>query len=117
MDDPRNIAREYFHRVGTGSDTIADLFTDDAELVGLGMTVRGVQAIRDFYAGVVANAGPSPEIVGPLLAEGSRVAAEILVRVEGAAPVPVVDMFETDGERITRLTYYVADPGPKPHPD
>ena len=111
MADPTQLVTEYFNRVEAGRHDVADLFAEDAELVGLGTTVRGRPAIADFYAGVIANAGPSPELRGPLLAGGNRVAAEILVRVDGAPSVPVVDLFEADGGLITRLTYYVADPG------
>ena len=111
MADPSDVVREYFGRVEAGREDVADLFTEDAQLVGLGMIVNGRPAVGDFYADIIASAGPSPEVVEPLLAEGNRVAAEIIVSVEGVPVSHVIDLFEFEGDRIRRLTYFVADTG------
>ncbi len=81
--EPASVATRYFSRMRAGDKSVVDLFHDDATLVGLGTTRTGKDAIRDFYEGVIERAGPSPRSAGPLLVNGSRVAADIFVVEEG----------------------------------
>jgi hypothetical protein len=114
MAEDADLVHEYFRRVHAGRDDVAELFSPDGQLVGLGTVIAGRGAIAEFYANVIANAGPSPELMGPLMVGEASVAAEITVRVEGAPAVHVIDLFELAGGHIERLTYFVADPGPMP---
>ena len=100
---------EYFTIMRAGGTAVADMFSDDAQLVGLGVVVRGRPAIREFYSESIRIGRPHPELVGDLLIEGNRVAAEVYIRIEGNSSLHVVDLFQVDGERITSLTYFVAD--------
>ena len=109
---PADVASEYFGRVSAGRADVVELFAPDAQLVGLGTIVSGAVAIGEFYSAILENASPTPEFVGEFLVDGGRVAAQIWVNVEGAEPIPVVDMFEISDGRIDRLTYFVADTGP-----
>lgn len=103
------IAREYFARMSAGDAAVVDLFGADAELVGLGQRVRGIDAIRAFYERSIETAAPQPQ-VRTLLA-GADVAMAELEIVLADGRVHVVDLFETAGGRIQRLTYFVADDG------
>lgn len=108
-DDPADVVAEYFERMRHGDATVADLFTEDAELVGLGAITRGGSKIREFYADSIRRAGPVPELCGPVLVQGERVAAEIRIRLSGGTSIHVMDLFVVEDGRITSLTYFVAD--------
>lgn len=108
---PLAIVERYFAAMRAADPRVAELFHADAELVGLGTVVRGRPAIDDFYAASISNARPTPQLHGPCLVAGHRVAAEITIDVLGAPPLHVMDLFEVDGDRIRRLTYFVADHG------
>jgi hypothetical protein len=82
--DPANVASEYFSRIRAGDISVVDLFHNDATLIGLGTKRIGRDAIHEFYQGVIERAGPSPRSAGPLLADESRVAAEIVIEFPGA---------------------------------
>jgi hypothetical protein len=105
---PLGVVREYFARVRARDPGIADLFHEDARLVGLGALRQGRPAILEFYGDVFRRAGPSPRIVGELLASGARVAAEIEIELAGGASVHAVDLFEIEDGRIRCLTYFLA---------
>lgn len=105
---PRAVVEEYFHRVRTRDPRLTELFADDARLVGLGSITEGRAGIDTFYAEINRTAAPVPTPRGPLLVEGSRVAAEIDISVAGGPPVHVVDLFEVVDGRITTLTYFLA---------
>ena len=106
-DDPEAVVTEYFARVRARDASVAELFHDDAKLIGLGTERSGKQAIREFYAGVIERAGPTPSVVGALLVGGSRVAAEILIRLENDATVHAIDLFVVEGGRIRSVTYFL----------
>ncbi len=106
------IVRRYFDRIRQRSPDVADLFHEDATLVGLGDRKSGRQAIREFYAGVIENAGPTPTVVGELLSSQDRVAAEIEIALSDGSTVHVVDLFVVDDGLIRSLTYFVAEHGP-----
>ncbi len=103
------IVRRYFDRVRERRPDVAELFHEDATLVGLGDRKRGREAIRAFYAGVIENAGPTPSIVGELMASENRVAAEIEIALADGSAVHVVDLFVVEDELIRSLTYFVAE--------
>lgn len=105
--DPENVAAEYFSRMRAGDKSVVDLFHDDATLVGLGTTRTGKDAIRDFYQGVIERAGPTPRSVGPLLVNGSRVAAEIFIDLSDDVSIHAVDIFVVEEGRIRSLTYFL----------
>lgn len=100
------LARDYFSRMQHG-EPVDDLFTVDAQLLGLGRVVTGRQAIAEFYAST-RGSSPTPEVIR-ILTDGPWVYAEIRVHLNDAASLPVVDRFETSDEGIRSLTYFVAD--------
>jgi len=108
-DDPATVVAEYFERMRRGDVSVVDLFSDDAELVGLGGVTRGKSAIGAFYGDSIRRAGPVPELCGPILVQGNRVAAEIRIGFSDGNSMHVMDLFVVDDGLITSLTYFVAD--------
>ena len=105
--DPASVASEYFSRMREADKSVVDLFHDDATLVGLGTTRTGRDAIREFYHGVIERAGPTPRSAGPLLVNGSRVAAEVYIDLSDDVSVHAVDIFVVESGRIRSLTYFL----------
>jgi hypothetical protein len=105
--DPASVASEYFSRMRAGDKTVVDLFHDDAALVGLGTTRTGKDAIREFYTGVIERAGPTPRLVGPLLVNGPRVAAEVFIDISDDLSIHAVDIFVVEHGRIRSLSYFL----------
>ncbi|MCR9095904.1 MAG: nuclear transport factor 2 family protein [bacterium] len=99
----------YFDRIRSRDPGVADLFHASGALIGLGRVTSGREAIRAFYAESIANASPTPELVGELLASGPRVAAEIRIALADGTSMHVVDLFEVEAGLIRSLTYFVAD--------
>jgi hypothetical protein len=89
--------------------SVADLFHEDASLIGLGRVTSGKAAIREFYESTIQRAGPSPTVIGDLLVSGPRVAAEIDISLSDTTSVHVVDLFVVEDGLIRSLTYFVAD--------
>lgn len=106
---PSAIASEYFARVRARDLSVVDLFHEDAELIGLGTRRQGRAAILEFYRGVIERAGPTPRQLGSLLADGERVAVEILIELAGGATVHAVDLFTIEQGLIRSLTYFIAN--------
>jgi hypothetical protein len=109
VDEPAAVVAEYFRRVGARDDQIAALFAPDASLIGLGTVVSGSLAIADFYRESIERAAPTPTLVGSLLVDGSRVAAEIVIALTGLPPLHVVDLFVVNDGLIDSLTYFLSD--------
>ncbi|MCP4039938.1 MAG: nuclear transport factor 2 family protein [bacterium] len=107
--DPVTVVETYFSKMRAADVSVVELFHDDAVLRGLGTLRSGRREIDAFYIKTIERAGPTPRHVGPMLAAGSRVAAEVMIEVSEALTVHVVDMFEVDEGRIRSLTYFVAD--------
>ncbi len=113
--EPASVVSEYFSRMRAGNISVVELFHDDATLVGLGTTRSGKDAIREFYQGVIQRVGPTPRSAGPLLANGPRVAAEILIDLSDGQVIHAVDLFVVEKGRIRSLTYFLcahSDPAP-----
>jgi len=89
-------------------EPVAELFSDDGELIGLGARVVGRDAIRAFYATARADAAPRPETLA-IAADGDRVLAEAHIHLADGTRMHVVDGFEIRGDAIRSLTYFVAD--------
>lgn len=89
-------------------EPVADLFTDNGELIGLGARVRGRDAINEFYTRSQRDASPRPEVLA-IVADGTRVLAEAHIHLASGARMHVVDGFEIDGEHIRSLTYFIAE--------
>jgi hypothetical protein len=106
---PIEIAGEYFDRVRARDSGVAELFHEDAELIGLGTRLRGRSAIEELYRGVIERAGPMPTLIGSPLCDGSRVAAEIRIELDGGATVHAVDLFDVQDGLIRSLTYFIAN--------
>ena len=106
---PSEVVERYFACMRDGDLGVIDLFHDDARLVGLGRIVEGRDAIRGFYGESIDASRPQPTLVGPLLTDGDRVAAEIEIALSTGDALHVVDLFVVDGDRIRSLTYFVAD--------
>jgi hypothetical protein len=107
LRDPASVVSAYFSKMRAGDASVVSLFHDDAELIGLGGRRSGKDAIRDFYQGVIERAGPSPRSVGPVLVEGSRVAAEIMIDLPQGQVVHAVDLFVVEEGQIRSLTYFI----------
>jgi hypothetical protein len=105
--DPVAVAMNYFRCMQTG-EPVAELFTADGELIGLGARVVGRDAIRAVYAGARADAAPRPEPLA-VAADGNRVLAEAYIHLADGTRMHVVDGFEIAGDAIRSLTYFVAD--------
>ncbi len=103
-----DVASTYFDRVRARDIALVDLFHEDAELIGLGERKTGRDAIREFYSGVIEGAGPTPTQVGSLLADGERVAAEIIIELASGGTVHAVDVFRVEDGLIRSLTYFIA---------
>ena len=108
-DDPRGVVAEYFRRVAAKDDQIAALFAPTASLTGLGTVVSGQVAISEFYKASIERAAPTPKLVGNLLVDGSRVAAEIVIELTGLPPLHVIDLFVVNEGLIESLTYFLSD--------
>ncbi|MFM8862233.1 MAG: nuclear transport factor 2 family protein [Acidimicrobiia bacterium] len=106
---PVEVVERYFECMRNGDLAVVDVFTEDARLVGLGTVVEGREAIRAFYGASIDASRPSPRLVGPLLVEGRRVAAEIEISLASGDVLHVVDLFVVEGDHIRSLTYFVAD--------
>jgi len=109
---PKEIVAEYFARVRAEDPRVADLFALDGRLCGLGMSCVGRPAIEQFYRRTFAGKRPVPRFLGPMMAEGERVAVEISIEVADGLPVHVVDLFEVEDGSIRSLTYFVAEHPP-----
>lgn len=107
--DPASVASEYFSRMRAADASVVELFHDDAMLIGLGTTRTGKDAISEFYQGVIEQAGPTPRSAGPLLVNGSRVAAEVYIDLADDTSVHAVDIFVVENGRIQSLTYFLCD--------
>jgi hypothetical protein len=103
------VVQRYFAFMTAGDSGVADLFHDDAHLVGLGTIVRGRPAIDEFYATSIEAARPMPNILGPWLENDGRVAVELSIKLENAPDLHVVDLFVVADGKIRSLTYFVAD--------
>jgi hypothetical protein len=109
MRTPAEVVEEYFATMRAGDPRVAELFHDDARLVGLGAVIEGRPAIDQFYASSISAARPEPALLGPPLVQGDRVAVEISIALAYGGPMHVVDLFEVDGEKIRTLTYFVCE--------
>jgi hypothetical protein len=89
-------------------EPVAELFTEDAELFGLGAHIVGRDAIGAFYAAARSDASPRPEPL-VVVAHGDRVLAEAYIHLSTGARMHVVDRFEIQGDLIRSLTYFTAD--------
>ncbi|MBW2391383.1 MAG: nuclear transport factor 2 family protein [Deltaproteobacteria bacterium] len=105
--DPTSVVSAYFACMRAGDISVVELFHEDATLVGLGTVRSGKEAIREFYQGTIERAGPSPRSAGPLLVEGNRVAAEILIDLVGGQVIHAMDLFVVEEGRIRSLTYFL----------
>jgi hypothetical protein len=106
--DPVSVVNEYFSRMRAGDLSVVELFHEDASLLGLGERRRGRTSILEFYGNVINRAGPLPRQAGPLLAGGSRVAAEIYIDLPNGSTIHAVDLFQVEGGLIRSLTYFIA---------
>jgi len=103
------VAEGYFACMRNGDAGVAELFHEDARLVGLGTIVSGRPAIAEFYSQSIRNASPAPRAAAPLAVEGNRVLAEVFIDLANGVTMHVIDLFEVDGELIRTLTYFVSD--------
>ena len=103
------VVESYFDHMRRGDVGVAELFHEDAALIGLGGVKSGRSAIRAFYSESIQNAGPSPVLQGDLLVSGPRVAAEIEIALSDGSSVHALDLFVVEGGLIRSLTYFIAD--------
>lgn len=105
--DPAAVVEAYFEHMRARDTRVIDLFHEDASLLGLGTRRSGREAIREFYRNVIEQAGPVPTLAGPLLASGSRVAAEIYIALPSTT-IHAMDLFVVEEGRIRSLSYFLA---------
>ena len=114
--DPSAVANAYFRAVGTKDVAgIRAVFAPDAELVTIGGTSRGLDAIAEFYeklAFASAELQPAP---GPFVIDGNRLAVEIELRTDGRLS-RVADFFTIEDGLIRRLAIYMGPNPPPPNP-
>ena len=103
-----DVVRAYFARMQAGDRNVHELFHEDAVLNGLGRRRTGREAIRRFYGRAIDEGAPQPRLVGPLLGDGSRVAAEIHIDLTDGQTLHVMDLFDVEAGRIRCLTYFLA---------
>lgn len=108
-DPATSIVESYFAHMRAGDTGVAELFHDDAVLLGLGRRTEGREAIRTFYTESIASGGPQPRSAGELLSDGRRVAAEVFIDLANGPTMHVVDLFVVEDGRIRSLHYFVAD--------
>ncbi|MBW1883596.1 MAG: nuclear transport factor 2 family protein [Deltaproteobacteria bacterium] len=107
--EPSSVAAEYFTRIRARDISVAELFHTDATLIGLGQKTSGRDAIRDFYQGAIDGASPTPRSIGNLLADGSRVAGEVMIDLADGQVIHAVDIFVVEEGLIRSLTYFLCD--------
>jgi hypothetical protein len=107
LHSPSIVVSEYFARVHARDSRVADLFHEDAELIGLGTRRRGRASILEFYRGVIEGARPTPRLIGSLLVAGDRVAAEIVIELASGTAVHAVDLFAIEQGLIRSLSYFI----------
>jgi hypothetical protein len=108
-NEAAEVVRSYFDRIRRRDLSVADLFHEDASLVGLGGVRSGRPAIREFYKGSIEGASPSPTLTGELLVSGPRIAAEINISLSDESSIHAVDLFVVEDGLIRSLTYFIAD--------
>ncbi|MBK6289784.1 MAG: nuclear transport factor 2 family protein [Gammaproteobacteria bacterium] len=106
------VVEKYFALMRNGDISVVDLFHPDALLLGLGRRTTGSEAIRKFYTESIASGSPQPRNAGPLLSDGSRVAAEIHIGLSDGSSLHVIDLFTVKDGRIQSLNYFLADEPP-----
>jgi hypothetical protein len=102
-DDPAAVVARYFTAIRSrDARALRELFDPGAELVTAGTTVKGTDAIAEFYetgAFGYDDLWPNP---GPLEVDGRRVTVVIDLRM-GGTDHTVADTFEVGAGRIKRL--------------
>ena len=104
-----NIAQSYFEHMRAQDLNVVELFHEDAQLLGLGRRTKGKVAIKAFYTEAVAVGGPQPQSSGPMLSDGSTVAAPIDITLSDGSIIHAVDIFVIEDGKIRSLTYFLAD--------
>jgi len=108
-DTTQSVVEQYFSCMRAGDAGVADLFHEDAFLLGLGRRTEGRESIRKFYTESIETGAPQPRLASPMLLEGNRVAAEILIDLADGTTAHVIDLFCVEEGAIRSLTYFVAD--------
>lgn len=103
------IVESYFKHMREQDLGVTDLFHEDAVLLGLGRRTEGRDAIKAFYTEAVAVGGPQPTPAGPMLSDGSTVAAPIDISLADGSLIHAVDVFIVEQGKIRSLTYFIAD--------
>ncbi len=106
---PIETAETYFACMRNGDTGVAELFHEDAQLIGLGTIVSGRSAIAEFYTQSIRNASPAPRPAAPIAVEGNRVLAEVYIDLANGITMHVIDVFAVDDGLIRSLTYFVSD--------
>ena len=109
------IPEAYVARLNAGDAThVTDLFADDAVHRGPDAVIRiGRAALLEFYEDVLAN-GALNMALGAAVADGNRVAFEIIAReaCDDADPATAVDVIEVDDDgKITDFTVFYRPDG------
>jgi hypothetical protein len=103
---PQQVVNEYFSRMRHSDFAVAELFAEDAVLIGMGEPICGKDAVAAFYRDSISRAAPSPD---PLLvfSDGPNVAAEIRITIADGTELHVLDIFEVRDGLIHSLKYFL----------
>jgi hypothetical protein len=104
---PEQVVNEYFSRMQQSDYAVAELFAEDAVLIGMGEPISGKEAVAAFYQDSISRAAPNPD---PLLvfSEGPYVAAEIRISIADGSELHVLDIFEVRDGFIHSLKYFLS---------
>jgi ketosteroid isomerase-like protein len=105
--DPASVATRYFEAIrARDADAVRMCFAEDAELLSAAGTLRGRDAIAEFYAGTAFAFGELDPRPGPYVIDGDRLAVEIDLRIAGRSN-RVADFFDTRDGLIRHLAIYM----------
>jgi hypothetical protein len=104
----------HFEHLGIDNVAASEIYTQDAILedVQSGERIRGrdnITASRQAYPG-----RPTRFAVHRCTILGSTAAVELVMRIEGDEPHPVVAILDLRGDAISRERIYIAEPWPAP---
>jgi ketosteroid isomerase-like protein len=109
--DPASVASRYFDAIRTRDvDGIKACFAEDADLVNAAGTVRGRDAIADFYANTAFTLDDLAPHPGPFVIDGDQLAVEIDLHMGGTSH-RVADFFEIRDGLVQRLAIYMLPAG------
>ncbi len=112
-ESPLDVVNAYFACMRSHDPRVADLFHEDAVLLGLGTRRSGKATIAEFYRVSIEGGKPTPRPPKAVMVDGDRVAAEIVIDFPNGMQIHAIDLFHVEAGRIRSLTYFLADYPPE----